>query len=585
MTMEESEVATEVVDGVQIINYSQVATAEILPTLRNNPVIAALTEWSATTRNRAGGLFERDRFVTPPQVFEQMKLAAWAVERDDIVAGVLESTESLAFSKASFFAEEEDEEDVYNQIAGDVDLDSRLREMWRELFTVSQFTAAVWWHTKTFKVRGRDPETGVRRKKQYTLRVPRAITLLDPLKVVPVGNTLFNQEQLAYVADRAESSSIDRTLTKQARDPIIERLFMGHYEPDRDELRELMEYGIERGDTLFLLNPATVFRHTATRPQYQRFASVRMTSIFELLDLKQQLRQMDRAHLIGGTNFIVVVTKGTDQLPARPEEVANLQAQVRSVGRVPILVGDHRLNVSIVTPALDHTLQPARYAVLDARITARLYQMFVTGAGGAGAVAADDSVKLVKVIARGLESRRHMLLRSLEANIFDKIYDQNDDLISEPKLRFHPKSIALDFDADFAAFLLDLRSANDLSRETILSQFDLDQSDEARMVQRERETTDLVFQTATPFNSPQNKPVLPGQPGQPQQPGKPAQPPAPGQPPPTSRSAQRRVGRRGGGAAPGTGQGKSKPNPRKSATAEREEVTDAGSDPGELEET
>lgn len=43
-----------------------------------------------------------------------------------------------------------------------------------------------------------------------------------------------------------------------------------------------------------------------------------MKSIFELLDLKQQLRQMDRAHLIGGSNFIVLMTMGDkDHYPAR----------------------------------------------------------------------------------------------------------------------------------------------------------------------------------------------------------------------------------------------------------------------------
>ena len=125
-----------------------------------------------------------------------------------------------------------------------------------------------------------------------------------------------------------------------------------------------------------------------------------MKSIFELLDLKSQLRQMDRVHLIGGTNFIIVVTKGTDQHPAKPQEIANLQAQVRTVARLPVLVGDHRLQVEIVTPKMDMTLKAERYNSIDSRITGRLYLTMVSGAYQAGTTG-DDSIKLTKVIAAG----------------------------------------------------------------------------------------------------------------------------------------------------------------------------------------
>src|SRR4051794_17889896 len=60
---------------------------------------------------RAGNLFERDRYVTPANIYEQMKLAYRAIEDDDVVSGVLESTEALAFGKVSFYADDEDEED------------------------------------------------------------------------------------------------------------------------------------------------------------------------------------------------------------------------------------------------------------------------------------------------------------------------------------------------------------------------------------------------------------------------------------------------------------------------------------------
>lgn len=534
--------------GIFISNSSDVATREVMNALHSqSPEIAAMSRWGAQTQgfgSRAGGLFERDRYVTPEKIYDQMLLAQHAAEADDVVSNVLESTESLAFSKMSFYCDDQEEEDVWNQIAGDLDLDARLREMWRELFTVSQFYCAIWWGQKSYKVRGKTDKGNAKRRTFKNLRVPIAISMLDPLKVVPVGMSMFNRERLAWIADRSESDRYDAVLDNPMSDPILGRLLLGKYEPSRDEVARLGDAGfnVGTGGRLYELNPDTVFRHTATRSQYQHFASVRMRSVFELLDLKNQLRQMDRAHLVGGTNFIILITKGTDQMPAKPAEIANLQSQVKTVARVPVLVGDHRLKVEIITPKLDQTLRPERYNTIDSRLTARLYQMFLLGNYAAGS-SSDDSSKLMKVIARGMESRRQMIKRTLERKVFQPTMDLNDELSERPSLRFHPKQIALDFDSAFASFLLDLRAANEVSRETILSQFDMDQDDEFRMLERERDKYDDVFMTQVPFSAPN-----------------PAQPTAV-----TKRTAGRVGGgnRNGGGAAPGSGQGQAPRAPRK----------------------
>lgn len=546
--------------GAQVINESGVSTDGVIAAVMDqHPEMAALVRWGINTQARSGSLFERDIYTTPEKIFDQFRTAHYALENDDIVSGVCDSTESLAFGKLDFEAEEEDEEDVWNQIAADIDLDGRLREMWRELFTVSQFYCAIWWGKKSYTVRGKTDQ-GVKRKRTFrNLRVPLALTLIDPLKVIPVGNFLFNQEQLVYIADKNEGNQIDQAMTSPGLDPTLSQLIMGKYEPSFDEMRSLNEIaggaGIS-GRNLYLLNPKSVWRHGLTRPQFQRFSSVRMKSVFELLDLKHQLRQMDRAHLIGGTNFIVLVTKGSDQIPARPEEIANLQAQVRTVARVPVIVGDHRLKVEIVTPKLDSTLQPERYNGLDARITARLYLMFLTGNFSAGA-RGDDSIKLARVVARGLQSRRHMLRRGLEQYLIRPTVDQNDELTSQAKLRFHPKRIDLDFDPALASYYLDLRDRGDMSRESVLDEVDISQVDEARKRQREQDRYDKVF---VPTNVPFSGQAGPGGGGQgnngtPNNTGGPADP----------KAAGRTMGglRNGGGAAPGTGQGQLPRNPRR----------------------
>lgn len=527
--------------GSWVINDTDIDTSDVIKAVQgNNPEMAALMRWSQGVQ-RQGGLFERDRYVMPGKVYEQMEVARHAALHDDVVSGVIDGTESLAFGKVDFESEDEDEENIWNQIAADIDLDSRLREMWREEFTVSQVYTAIFWGRKTYKVAGKS-EKGVNRKKLFNnMFVPRGLTILDPMKVIPVGNLMFNQESLAYIADRGEDDMIDRVIAGTATDPTIKSLILGKYKPDYAERKWLTDTMPESGsiDRLFIMNPANVFRHTATRPQYQRFADVRMQSIFELLDLKTQLRAMDRAHLLGGTNFIVLVTKGSDTFPAKPEELANLQMQVRTVARVPVIVGDHRLKVEIVTPKLDNTLGPERYNGLDARITARLYQMFMTGNFSAGAKG-DDSIKLARVVARGLQARRHQLRRSIEKHIIRPTMDANDQFTSYAKLQFHPKRVDLQFDPAFANYILDLRDRGDLSRESVLDEVDFSQTDEARKRKIEKDKYDDVFE---PVNVP-----VPGVPG--------AQDP---------KAGGRRGGgqRHGGGAAPGTGQGQPPVNPRR----------------------
>lgn len=579
--------------GVAFLNMSGIDSGQLMGAMGEQfPELAALVNWtSGIQRRSSGGIFERDRFVTPTKIFDQMRAAQYAVEYDDVCAGVLESSEALAFGKMSVECWDEDEEDIWNQIADDIDLDTRMREMWRELFSVSQFYAFTWFGRKSYKVRGKTKQ-GIARKKQFSnLYVPLGISMLDPLRVVPVGNLLFNQDQLAYIGNRQDAQRIQPIVDGIGEDPVIRNMFLGKYEPDLDERRQLAAEGVDTS-YLYLLNPLTVWRHSDTRPQYQRFASVRMKSVFELLDLKQQLREMDRATLLGSTNFLVLVKKGSKEEPANQQEIANLQANMRTMARVPFIFGDHRLEIEIITPKNDNTLKPERYASLNGQISARLFQMFVAGNANAGR--SDDSIKMARVIARGLESRRQQLKRQVERKVFDPVYKVNGDLTSEPSLQFHPKQIALDFDTGLANMLLDLRDRREISRATILSTLDLSEADEARKREREKEHFDDIFETLTGLQDPklahelqldtlEHEQLVPKATGVPAAKGTPtatnpsgargapvkkksapADTKSGGGGDPKGAGRTRGGNRKGGGAAPGTGQGQ-EADPRRGA--------------------
>lgn len=479
-----------------VVNDTSIDTSTVMrAAIEQHPELAALVTWSSgrggwdNGRTRMGTLYDRDRFVRPETIFQQMEVACLAT-KDDIVASFLDSSESLAFSRMEIECDDEDEMDIWAQIMGDIDIDSRMREIWRDLNVYSQTYVAVWFGRKTYKVRGKS-SGGTRRKKQFTnLMVPLGITQLDPMKVIPVGNFMFQQEQFCYFADPTEKDVIDSWLLgddDSGADEIIKRLITAKFEPDFRDRKELGNLGVDP-NRLYLMNPKYVWRHCTTKPGYERFAPLRMESIFELLDLKRQLKARDRALLIGATNYIILITKGSDKEPAKQFEIANLQATARTLNKVPILVGDHRLHIEIITPKTDEVLDADRYQGLDIRITGRLFGMFITTHAGR-----DDSLKLARVVARGLESRRLMQKRSFMRKVVMPTYEMNDALTAEPDLMFYPKRIALDFDPSLATYLLDLRDRGDLSRDSVLSEIDYDEASEAAKREVEAVKYDKIF--------------------------------------------------------------------------------------------
>lgn len=484
--------------SVQVLNESGVDSEAVLDALGSQHAefaavrkwVSSHTSWSNGRKgSRKGSIFDRDKYLAPDSVAENMVVACEALANDDVVSGAADLTESLAFNKMSIDAEDIDETDIWNQIAADLDFDRRLREMWREQFTVSQFYVAVWWGTKTYQVRGRTQSGNARRKKFANLKVPIKMSILDPLKVFPAPSKMFGEDVLLYAASDEEVVAID-----SGNDGVFKDLIVGPYEWKG-------VWGENDGfptRNLYTLNPESVFRHAATKSQYDRFSAVRLRSIFELLDLKRQLRALDRSVLLGSTNYLLLIKKGSEAHPGKNEEIRSLQSQVKSLAKVPVLVGDHRLNVEIVTPKNDKTLDVARHNGLDSRITARLFGVLSSGNYSAG-TKGDDSIKLARMIGRYLESERHLIRRTLEKHILKATYDANPQFSYPPKLRFHPKRIALDFDATHANFLLDLRDRGDLSRESILEELDFDQDLEYRRRKTEIEQYDEVFESITPW--------------------------------------------------------------------------------------
>ncbi len=448
--------------GANVINATGVEIPEIVGSLQSDPQMAAMVDalsaWhqrttqrydAAPTRN--GGILDRDRYVTPHHYYGRVRTARMALS-DVVVGGAADGSEALAIKRASIVTADTDEENAWNQMADDLDLVGVLKKGWRTLYTDSAVVFGVWWGRESYKVEGTTKAGNARRKPFNDLIVPQAMTVLDTAKIAPVGSIAFGQEMLAYVADPLEAMAFDAIIAKRGEgissadvatrnladflggshdgslflgDTVISRLVLGRYEPVGFERDELIADGISDITNLFLLDPRSVFRVSSTRQDYRRFPDVRLESCFQLLDLKAQVRQSDRAQLMGSASFILLITKGTDKHPVEDQsEIDNLRANAQVLASMPVITGDHRLKVEIITPKTDMTLRRDKHDTLDSRLFARAWGTFVP----TGADANDDPMKLGRVIGRGLESRRSGLTEAIERRVLRVMWKANEAL-------------------------------------------------------------------------------------------------------------------------------------------------------------
>ena len=466
------------------------------------PVQRALASWAEDMQGQGRGrgrdrsIFDRNKFVTPGRIYEQMAMAEEAMD-DDVVGGVYDTSEAMAFKKMTMQCKDPDQRDVWNQIAKDINLDAYLRMIFRELFKVSQYYGIVWWGTNTYKVRGKGESR--ERRKTFTISSPVGVGILDPTRVVPVGNTLFGGYSLAWIADEGELELFTKVKDRVLDDQVIAQIIAGKYTPSAAEGKKLQTEGVPI-DRLFLLNPDNTWRGTLTKATYERWARLRMKSIFTLLDMKHQLREMDRAFLLGGINFIVLVKKGTDALPVKKaSEVTMVADQMRSQSKSSVIVSDHRLEIEIITPDLDHILASDKWGVLDDRIRLRLWGSIAPPSETGNT---ESQVTLAKVVGLGIENRRHMLKRDIELAIIDATQNRNDELTEPASIEYAPRRLDLLFDPQVASIFQEIRDRGDLSRKTLLEEFGFD-VDMERQRREEEKPDDKTFEPVNvPFDSP-----------------------------------------------------------------------------------
>lgn len=479
-------------DGVSYVNATGLPEEQILPAVRETA--AEIITWHRKVK-QTPTMFDRVGYDLPENPYESFVVAENAVRLDDVISGLADVTEALAFQGVKWESANMDDSDIYNQVSASLNLDGHLRVMWREMYTYSQVVIAEWWENRTFQVSSSPVSKGRKRRKKYDISVPVDWMALDPAKIVPVGSRLFSNDPIAWSASQEEYEA-----WLAGTDVLLNTFFPIKYDPTTDEeLERLGQWGIDH-DRLLLADPRYVYRFTATKPQYKPFADLRLGSTFPLLDMKVQLLKADRVSLVGSANYILLVKKGSKEEPAHQSEIDNLREGFRVVARVPVIVSDHRLSIEIVTPSRDFTLDKQRYEVVDSKIAKRL--LGYTDVMAQSANATDFNARIIR---RFMENSRHMIRRLVERRIGNAIYDNNPGVFDDvPNLAFMPRHVDIEGSDSLLRTVMELRAKNELSRETTLETVGFDQDVEAvRRLNESESGMDDVFETAIPFNSPE----------------------------------------------------------------------------------
>jgi hypothetical protein len=493
---------------VGVINATEFATGDIAKDPQMRTLMREMSSWVEKARSyrvgpdgRRSNMFDRSVYTPPDNPYEQMRVARYALNDDDVVAAVADATEALAFfGGIKWESDEPDEADVLNQLSADLNLDDAVRKMWRDLFVNDQFVLAKLWDSQSYTVRG-ETDNGNKKKRRFDIWAPSRLTLLNSNRVVPVGYGPLREDRLAWQATPYEIADwADQIQQEQPVDPLMTTFFKGVYVPREDEKTELTQWGVDC-DRLLEINPDWVFRHCNTRPDYQKFADLRMRAVFPLLDLKRQLIASDRASLIGAANYILLIRKGSDAQPATQAEVDNLKAGYNFLAKLPVIISDHRLEIDVIAPKLDFVLKESAYDVLNQRILYKLLETFAAP----GRASTDSTSTFSDVLAASIQSRRHMIKRTLEKEICRAIVDHPKNagkFTSKPSLVFTPRTVAIGTNQPVLQAMLALRTQREMSRDTILEYLGLDEATEAQRLEVEEKIYDDVFKTQIPFAAP-----------------------------------------------------------------------------------
>jgi len=434
-----------------------------------------------SAQSKPQGLFVRSDYIMPTNPIEEMELAIRLHQEDDDVSNTIGMMSAVAFSGMKNLHEDQSTEDFFNAIAYEINLDARLREMYEQLLVASSvymLTAYMRKPIPNFKS-GPDP----------TLVVP-AITYLNPLSIRVVSGSDFGEPPLAQLVDENTDAmlkklfdpSISAGEKNQIRksNPLVAALYIAPYNPTMQQMSD--DATLTGGQNMWILNPQLVKRYTLNMNSAQsKYPQSLMRPVFGLAEAKRLLNIADWTLLAGAINYLVVVRKGSDKLPAHPLEIENLQGMVKSAARSGVMVGDHRLSVELIMPDMANMLDDKKRSLLGRKISKSIMRLPDVEFGRVEGGGTPEG----EIVSKVISSDRLLIKRLIERNLYHEIVDRNPRIFKEgsPKLWFPPVTITRH--RFFNDQILKLRDRGDISRSTTVEVIGLDPASE--MAQRTRE--------------------------------------------------------------------------------------------------
>jgi hypothetical protein len=500
--------------SVMIVNDSGLADVQVegavMDMFAENASLAWGRESTFQTYAQQGNMLTRTPFQTPANIRDEIKLARELVERDDDIAAVVGQMQAIAFGDG-MENHHSDEKTValFNEVCRNADMDLALMEMYRELLISSQINLATLFTREQFEftLNGSDVV------QQQSLAAPLC-GVLPAENIRILGNDLFRTGTLAYEPDNEklrewlERYFSDKTSPAEKaalgrQDRVSANLFIGKVDLSSAEQLDTSELPAWGGQ-LYLLNPRMVGR-TSYPKGANKYPRPLLTRNFALLEAKRLLNIMDYALLQGGSNYIVVAKKGTDQHPAQGGEVTNLTNVVRRASKTGVIVGDHRLTFEVITPELKELLNPEKRRLLGRKLVMAMLRLAEHGEeeGGSEGIKSDD-----EMVARVVSSDRRLIQRLVERHVYAETAKRNKSTLSKGAASIWFPKIILQGTQYFTDLILKLRDRGDIPRAwaAAAAGFPWD----AAVAQRKRELEagddDIMQPAAVPHSSPEAGP-------------------------------------------------------------------------------
>lgn len=457
------------------------------------------------TYGQQGSLLARTKFTMPTNVFEEIKLARQVADEDDDIRAVIGAMVSLAFREGyDNQHESEDVRQTFNRAGAWAGLEQVFKRIYREYLIAGQVTLVSLFVRKTFDF----THSEVSRTVHRSIAAPR-YGILPAENIRVIGDDMFDNAPLAYNPTQekmrvwletffAERTSV-ATKRQMARErPIWAALFIGETYVENDV--DLFGTGMK----VYVLNPRMVKR--LKMPCDGPYPRPPLTADFGLLEAKRLLNLMDYSLLQGGSNYIVVVKKGTDQLPAKPGEVEHLRNQVKMITRSGAMVGDHRLTFEIVTPDLSELLNAEKRKLLGRKLVRVLMRV----PEGEEAPKTEGEKAAVEIATAVITSDRADLRSLVMAGPYEETMTRNRGTFgrfTDPPSIWFPRIVLQGLQV-FTELMLKLRDRGDIPRRygVEYAGFDYDIAVNDRKREVERGDDEIMIPGDVPFDSPNKGP-------------------------------------------------------------------------------